>query len=428
VEQKNGIEGFENHEHWSAVKGVCQQLAQSGYQALLAGGCVRDLLMGRKPNDFDIATNATPDQVEALWPRAVLVGKAFGVIILPFEGFQVEVATFRQDLEYRDGRRPEGVRFSTPEEDAKRRDFTVNALFYDLAKNTVVDYVNGRVDIASKVIRTVGLPELRFGEDKLRILRAVRFAAQLDFSIEAETYAVIVRLRTEVTQVSRERVRDELLKLLKAPRRSKGLELLLETGLLEVLFTELALKLRPGLEREWLARLARIDCRDQAASLAAFFAPLFTSGSATEFRDRQLKALKLDSKQIEAVLFALKNEVRFQKPESIRVGELAILLSNPSSPSAQSFAFSGLVDGGQSAAVSLDALAKRALTRDEANGALSLPEAFLSGEDAKAVGMTPGPELGRALHEAFLLQLEGQLSDRSAALTWLKSAPRETKR
>ncbi|MES2964533.1 MAG: CCA tRNA nucleotidyltransferase, partial [Bdellovibrionota bacterium] len=150
---------------------MCRTLRSAGFTALLAGGCVRDMLMSREPNDFDVATDATPDQVETLFPRAVAVGKAFGVIVLPQDGFDIEVATFREDLEYKDGRRPEGVKFSSPELDAKRRDFTVNALFLEPESGKISDFVGGQNDLTARILRTVGEPDRRFTEDKLRLLR-----------------------------------------------------------------------------------------------------------------------------------------------------------------------------------------------------------------------------------------------------------------
>ena len=165
---------------------MCAALHGAGFQALLAGGSVRDLLMKRAPHDFDIATDATPDEVASLFPQALTVGRQFGVTILPFqvgdEAFQIEVATFREDLEYKDGRRPEGVKFSTAKADAQRRDFTVNALFMDPLTGVISDFVDGQKDIRSRILRTVGVPHERFNEDKLRLLRAVRFSAQLDFA------------------------------------------------------------------------------------------------------------------------------------------------------------------------------------------------------------------------------------------------------
>ena len=218
---------LEEHSQWNAVKEVCSRLRDAGFEALLAGGCVRDLIMHREPNDFDVATDATPDQIESLFPKCLLVGKAFGVIILPFDGFQIEVATFREDLQYKDGRRPEGVKFSTPKADAQRRDFTINALFYDPIKREIIDFIDGQADIKAKILRTVGDPNHRFDEDKLRLLRAIRFAAQLDFRIEDGTLRAVETHAKDVSVVSHERIRDELIKLLKSPNRNIGLELLL---------------------------------------------------------------------------------------------------------------------------------------------------------------------------------------------------------
>ena len=161
---------------------VAERLIAAGHRALFAGGCVRDRLLGRTPGDHDVATSATPEQVEALFPRALTVGARFGVVVVPVEGGNVEVATFRADGRYVDGRRPEGVVFSDPPTDASRRDFTVNGLFEDPVTGEVLDYVGGRADLAARLLRAIGDPEARFREDHLRLLRAVRFAVRLGFA------------------------------------------------------------------------------------------------------------------------------------------------------------------------------------------------------------------------------------------------------
>lgn len=230
------MEIFSRHPHFKEVESVCRRLTEAGYQAFLAGGCVRDALLGRPSNDFDVATSANPDEIEALFPKSLAVGKQFGVVILPFDGFQIEVATFRLDGEYQDGRHPEKVTFSTPEDDAGRRDFTVNALFYDLSEHKVIDYVGGIADLERKLLRTVGDPQKRFAEDRLRILRAVRIAAQLGFDIERATFKAVCDWAKEVCVVSQERVTAEIKKMLSLKNRIQALHDLQVSGLaIEVL-------------------------------------------------------------------------------------------------------------------------------------------------------------------------------------------------
>src|SRR5471032_2370715 len=196
---------------------IVARLQQAGFAAFWVGGCVRDFLLGREPQDFDIATDAQPEQVEKLFKRTIPVGKKFGVIIVVEGGQQFQVATFRAEADYRDGRRPEKVVFANAEADAQRRDFTVNGLFYDPATEKIHDWVGGEKDLRAKIIRTIGQPEERFGEDHLRLLRAVRFAAQLGFEIEPKTFAAIKKFEPKIKLISAERVRDELLKLFAPP-------------------------------------------------------------------------------------------------------------------------------------------------------------------------------------------------------------------
>jgi tRNA nucleotidyltransferase (CCA-adding enzyme) len=223
---------YRSYPQFQLAEKICKRLQDRGFQALLAGGCVRDFLLHRSPNDFDVATNATPDQVESLFSKTVAVGKSFGVIVVVEAEIQVEVATFRKDGPYVDGRRPQSVEFAAAEEDAQRRDFTVNGLFYDLKTNSVLDYVGGTEDLQEKRLCAIGLAEKRFEEDHLRLLRAIRFSAQLDFEIEPKTLTAIEKQRDLIRTVSGERVQDELTKLLMSHWPEKGLELLCSTGLL----------------------------------------------------------------------------------------------------------------------------------------------------------------------------------------------------
>jgi len=233
---------------------IVRTLREAGYQAYFAGGCVRDLILGREPADYDVATDATPGQVMRLFPETYAVGAQFGVVLVPVpaetrkdaagdvspKADVVEVATFRSDLGYSDGRHPDRVHYSkTPREDVERRDFTINGLLLDPVTDEVLDYVGGRKDMEAGILRTIGEPERRFAEDKLRMLRAVRFAARFGYNIEPGTFAAIQNLAHQIHQVSRERVRDELTKMLTEGRAQRAFELLDETGLLPEVLPEI---------------------------------------------------------------------------------------------------------------------------------------------------------------------------------------------
>ncbi len=223
------------------AQSVCATLRSSGYQALLAGGCVRDLLLRRTPIDFDVATDALPEQVIAIFPESLAVGAQFGVVQVWHGDLKVEVATFRADGDYSDGRRPDRVIYTkSPEEDVKRRDFTINGLLMEPESGDVLDFVGGQADLKAGLIRAIGDPDKRFAEDKLRLMRAVRFAARFGFAIEPATLAAIQRHAKEISVVSAERLRDELTKILTEGAARRGFELLDETGLLSVVLPEIA--------------------------------------------------------------------------------------------------------------------------------------------------------------------------------------------
>jgi poly(A) polymerase len=228
------------------AEAICRTLRDAGHQAYFVGGCVRDILLGREPADYDVATDATPDRVLKLFPGSLAVGAQFGVVVVvedsgSGDSLEVEVATFRSDIGYSDGRHPDGVVYAkSPEEDVKRRDFTINALLLDPETNELLDFVGGREDLGAGIIRAIGIPEDRFREDKLRMVRAVRFAARFRYAIEGATFAAIVRLASEIHQVSLERLRDELTKLLTEGAARRGFELLDETHLLPELLPEVA--------------------------------------------------------------------------------------------------------------------------------------------------------------------------------------------
>ena len=222
----------------STARAIVRRLREAGHEACYAGGCVRDMLLGKTPQDYDIATDARPEQVQALFPRTVPVGAQFGVILVVEQGVEFQVATYRADGVYLDGRRPEDVTFTTAEGDARRRDFTINGLFYDPESGEVRDFVGGRKDLESRTIRAIGQAGERFAEDKLRVLRGVRFAATLDFAIEPATWSAIGAGAAKIHEVSAERIREELAKIFLAPQRVRGFDLLDSSGLMQALLPE----------------------------------------------------------------------------------------------------------------------------------------------------------------------------------------------
>src|SRR5881227_1416910 len=218
---------------------VAQRLRAAGHIAYFAGGCVRDMVRGLPAKDFDVATNATPDVVQKIFPHTYAVGAHFGVVVVVENEFNFEVATFRSDGAYLDHRHPVDVRFSSPEEDAKRRDFTINGMFFDPEKNEVIDFVGGRADLDAKLIRAIGDPAARFSEDRLRMLRAVRFATVLDYKIDNQTWDALVAHAVSINEISAERIREELLKIFLSPNRVHGWDLLDQSGLLRTVLPEL---------------------------------------------------------------------------------------------------------------------------------------------------------------------------------------------
>lgn len=264
---------------------VVRLLQQAGFEACFAGGCVRDQLLGREPKDFDIATSARPEEVRTLLGhrRTLPIGASFGVITVrgPRGAGQLDVATFRRDGNYSDGRHPDEVTFSSAEEDAQRRDFTINGMFFDPVTERIIDYVGGQQDLQRCVVRAIGAAEVRFTEDKLRMLRAIRFAATLAFELEAETAAAIARMATQLTAVSSERITAEMQRILVDPHRLRALSMLRETGLAEVLFADLNARDEAAWDRA-LRTAHHLDAPGFALALAAVLAELTDAQTAAE--------------------------------------------------------------------------------------------------------------------------------------------------
>mgnify|MGYP002402906800 FL=1 len=428
----------------NAARRIVEVLRSAGHEAYYAGGCVRDLLLGKAAHDYDIATSARPDEVTALFPRTVAVGAHFGVIMVIEENKPFEVATFRNDGNYGDGRRPDSVTFATAEEDAQRRDFTINGLFLDPVSNEVIDFVGGRRDLEAHVIRAIGDPALRFNEDKLRVLRGVRFAAALGFKIEPATWEAIRAFAGEVPVVSAERIRDELSRIFLHPNRVRGFDLLDASGLLRILLPEVDVlkgcvqppEFHPEGDVFVHTRLM-LELLPEKVSLPLVLAVLFHDlGKPPTFqRDETgrirfngheyvsaqltreiMTRLRFSNAEIEATEAIVRNHMAFKDVQKMRVAKLKRFLARETIDDELELhrvdctSSHGMLDNYEFL------LAKR---EEFANEPL-IPPPLVTGHDLIALGWKPGPIFKRALDAVETLQLEGRLHDRNEALAWLR--------
>jgi poly(A) polymerase len=394
---------------------VVRQLRDAGHEALWAGGCVRDQLLGREPKDYDVATSALPDAVRDLFGRrrTLAVGASFGVItvLAPKPLTQIDVATFRTDGDYRDGRRPESVAFTDAEHDAQRRDFTINGLFFDpiaeRASERIIDYVGGAADLEARVIRAIGDPVRRFTEDKLRLLRGVRFAATLDFTLDPGTLAAIQAMASEVTTVSGERIAAELRRMLAHASRRRGVELLATAGLVPPLLPELASHAAAD-GAAWnasLDRLGRLDAGTEfPAAVAAWLYGMVDAASVRKLGRR----LKLSNREIDRAAWLVEHLPELKRAFELSWPRLQRLLAH---------------EGG----ADLLALAAATLSPDDAGLArcrevLAQPlEAWnplplVTGDDLIAQGLRPGRHFAALLEHLRDEQLDGRLTTPAEAL------------
>jgi poly(A) polymerase len=421
---------------------ICETLRRKGYQALLVGGCVRDLLLGREPADYDVTTDATPEQVMALFPESISVGAQFGVILIPRDGVKVEVATFRSDVGYSDGRHPDRVVYSkTPQEDVQRRDFTINGLLMRHDTGEVLDFVGGQYDLNAKIIRAIGEPDRRFKEDKLRMMRAVRFAARFGFEIEPETFRAIRRHVGEIHQVSPERLREELTKMLTEGAARIAFELLDETWLLQQVLPEIgAMK---GVEQPqqfhpegdvWIHTRMMLEGLPKDASPTLAWGVLLhdvgkppTFQSAAETGDRIrfnnhvqvgvrmaeeiCKRLRFSNEDTEQILALVDNHMRFGAVEEMRASTLKRFVRLPHFEE-------------HLALHRLDCLSshRNLDSYDFVQRFLEVtppeqvrPERLLGGDDLQGMGFRPGPLFSQILQALEDAQLEGQIRTREDA-------------
>ncbi len=420
----------------AAAERICETLRHNGHRALLAGGCVRDMLLNLPAKDYDVATSASPQQVAQRFDKTVPVGAAFGVMIVVLPEGHFEVTTFRSDGPYEDGRHPSYVEFRSEREDAQRRDFTINAMFFDPETRSLIDYVNGRDDLSARIIRTVGDPLLRFSEDHLRLLRAVRFAGRLGFTIEPQTFAAIREMAHLVTTTSPERIRDELTKMLTEGGARRAFELMDETGLLEHVLPEIArmkgVEQPPEYHPEgdvFVHTLILADMLKGASPTLAFGALLHDVGKpeTMTFEDRVrfnnhdkvgaemaeaiCKRLRMSNHDTDRIVWLVGQHMRLGHAPQMRESKLKRFVREPG--------FDELLQLGR-----LDCQASHGDTSTvewiENYIANLPPEAIrpaplITGEDLKTMGFTPGPIYKEILQAVEDAQLEGAINSQEEA-------------
>jgi poly(A) polymerase len=384
---------------------IVRRLRDAGFEALLAGGCVRDMLLKRRPNDYDVATNAKPQEVSRLFRRTLKVGVKFGVVVVLIDKIQIEVATFRTESDYADGRHPSKVNFTTAKEDAARRDFTINAMFYDPIAKKVIDYYGGQTDLKNKIIRTVGDPAERFSEDYLRMLRAVRFSTQLGFAIDQQTKSAVCAGAQNITKISGERIATELEGILVSPNRAKGVSLFIETGLAGVIFPGFAAS-DADFAVGVLSKLP--EEIDFASGLAGLFA-----GFPTQFAIEKCQILKHSRNRYEHVRFLLDH--RGKLLSDLSLSELKLLLSGPYFEDL--FALQKAIQ--KASGQTIGPLIKLRKRINQLKGVELRPKPLLTGHDLMSLGAVPGPSLGQLAREMYIAQLEGTLRSAEQAKHWV---------
>lgn len=394
-----------------AALDVASTLRDAGHAALLAGGCVRDLLLRLTPKDYDVATDAPPTRVQQLFRNTRAVGVAFGVILVRRQKRWVEVATFRTDGDYADGRRPQSVEFSDVQHDALRRDFTINGMYLEPVSRRILDYVGGRRDLAARLIRCIGEPKTRFAEDHLRLVRAVRFAARLGFTIEPATLDAIRQEAPHLARVASERVRDELERMLNHPSRATALRLLLETGLSRRLWSTAP----PASDDELRGAIAATESLTHAAPFEAVLAMLLRERGDADVA-RVTRALACSNEQRDAIRWIVAHQQDLDDPAAVALSALKRLMAHPA------FEQLRLIVATRHAA-SPDG-AKRTAALDARVAAIDpaaiQPHPFITGDDLLSRGVPQGPAYKRILDELYTLQLDERIGTRDQALAALE--------
>jgi tRNA nucleotidyltransferase/poly(A) polymerase len=400
---------------------VVSRLREAGHETYWAGGCVRDELLGRTPADYDVATAARPEEVRTLFGRGrtLAIGASFGVITVlgPRPAGQVEVATFRADAAYTDGRHPAGVTFCSAREDAQRRDFTINGLFLDPHTGEVHDFVGGRADLADGIVRAIGVPALRFGEDHLRMLRAIRFTAFFGFALESETRAAIERMAHLVAGVSPERIAAELRAMVSRPGRRQALELLLDTGLAREVLHEVA---PPIVDESAWRRAAGIVAAFDEPDLAMALATLAEHAGADVLARMQAR-LRLSNREARAAQWLHAGVVAVEAGATPAVrpwSEMQRWVADEQAPALADLLRARAACGPGDAARAAWFTTQAARPRTEID-----PPPLVTGDDLLAAGVPPGRPIGAALARLRALQLDGAIATRAEAIAAARHAP-----
>ncbi len=424
---------------------VAQRLIDNGHDAFFAGGCVRDQLLGRSPKDYDIATSARPDEVLALFPKADAIGAHFGVILVKEHGFHFEIATFRTDGSYADGRKPESVTFSTAPEDAKRRDFTVNGLFQNPLTGEVIDYVNGRADLEAKTLQAIGNPAERFAEDSLRLMRAIRFSIVLDFEIDPATSDAIKANAAGLARISPERIRDEFDKIMTSPRRAAGVRSLVDHGLMTHIIPEILQLIGCEQPPQWHPEgdvfehtCIALDLLGEQESVTQCLAVLLHDigkpptqtfdeadqrirfnghdGVGAEMSESILRRLKYPNKVIEHVSWIVNRHMQFMNVQNMRTAKVKRFMSSDVFELEMEL---HRVDCASSNGFTenYDYLRKKA--EDFANEPL-IPAPLINGKDLIDRGLRPSPQFKQILNTIQTEQLENRLTTREEAIEYLE--------
>ncbi|MDP6546778.1 MAG: CCA tRNA nucleotidyltransferase [Phycisphaerae bacterium] len=385
---------------------VLKRLRRAGHEALLAGGCVRDMLLGRRCSDYDIATSAAPDEVRRLFKRVLMIGAKFGVVMVIHNHRQVEVATFRSDLSYTDGRRPDAVRFTTARQDARRRDFTINGMFYDPTSDEVIDYVGGQEDLQRRIIRTIGSPDRRFAEDYLRMIRAVRFAVRLDFVIDDATARAIGKHAGKISTISGERICDELSKMLSITSAGTAVETLDRVGLARAVLGELF-----ETEGRWQRSVRRVGAvsarRDVVLATAAMLGEL-----APNVISRIIRRWGASNELKNALRWLAENMGRWRDAPGMQLCSFKRLMASKHFDRLLIlWRFEERAAGGH------NKLCRRISARAKSipPGQVA-PKPMVTGGDLMAMGLSEGVRLGQIASELYDAQLNEEFTSRRQAL------------
>jgi putative nucleotidyltransferase with HDIG domain len=402
-----GLRALETSRLFNAAVSIVRKLRHRGFIAYFAGGSVRDALLGQQPKDIDIATNARPEDVGLLFQRTIAVGVQFGVQRVLEGGFEFEVATFRSDGRYVDGRRPLDVRFASAEEDAARRDFTINGMFYDPIDGKLIDFVGGRQDLAQGMVRAIGVAAERFGEDRLRLLRAIRFAAHLQFQLEAATWTALCDAAKEIIVVSPERIREELIKIL-----SEGDVFVHTRKMLGLLGPEAS-----GVQA--LTVLLHDIGKPVTRSFDAAESRIRFNGHdrlGAEMAETIMARLRFSRQETEVVVEAVRNHMIFKDVQQMRPAKLKRFMARPNFDVELEL---HRVDcsGSHGDLENYRFLVKK---KEELANEPLIPPPLVRGDDLLNLGMVPGPRIGELLHAIQTAQLEGEIKTRSEAIELLK--------